>query len=238
MRAPQVRSATIVGEALTDEESDALELELPVNIPGVKLSEARGGAIAAGASTAFDMTFPPKAQPGSRLLSIRVSPSIAGGLFELMLHHALQRRVHEQMGQVMGRAALLCGRFCANHAKRQDGFRRRLLEHTRFGAEVTGARWDERTGTWAVTEADGTRHVARALVSAIAVQTRARDLTGPLIGLPLLIPALIATARAAGPLFVVHGSSSPPGKWLAVLALYDVVFALLAYALFDFLLED
>jgi heme exporter protein B len=76
------------------------------------------------------------------------------------------------------------------------------------------------------------------LVSAIAVQTRARDLTGPLIGLPLLIPALIATARAAGPLFAVHASGSPPGKWLAVLGLYDLVFALLAYAVFDFLLED
>ncbi len=33
-------------------------------------------------------------------------------------------------------------------------------------------------------------------------------------------------------------SGSPPGKWLAVLALYDLVFALLAYAVFDFLLED
>jgi heme exporter protein B len=76
------------------------------------------------------------------------------------------------------------------------------------------------------------------LVSAIAVQTRARDLTGPLIGLPLLIPALIGTARAAGPLFVAHGSGSPPGKWLAVLGLYDLVFALLAYAVFDYLLED
>jgi len=76
------------------------------------------------------------------------------------------------------------------------------------------------------------------LVSAIAVQSRARDLIGPLIGLPLLIPALIATARAAGPLLAVHGSGSPPGKWVAVLALYDLVFALLAYAVFDFLLED
>ena len=38
------------------------------------------------------------------------------------------------------------------------------------------------------------------LVSAIAVHTRARDLIGPIIGLPLLIPALIATARGAGPL--------------------------------------
>jgi heme exporter protein B len=76
------------------------------------------------------------------------------------------------------------------------------------------------------------------LVSAIAVHTRARDLIGPVIGLPLLIPALIATARAIGPLLVSHSSGSPPGKWVAVLALYDLVFALLAYAVFDFLLEE
>jgi heme exporter protein B len=76
------------------------------------------------------------------------------------------------------------------------------------------------------------------LVSAIAVHTRARDLIGPIIGLPLLIPALIGTARAAGPLLAVHASGSPPGKWMAILGLYDLVFALLAYAVFDFLLED
>jgi heme exporter protein B len=76
------------------------------------------------------------------------------------------------------------------------------------------------------------------LVSAIAVQTRARDLIGPIVGLPLLLPALIATARGAGPLLAVHTSGSPPGKWVAILALYDVVFALLSYAVFDFLLED
>jgi heme exporter protein B len=76
------------------------------------------------------------------------------------------------------------------------------------------------------------------LVSAIAVHTRARDLTGPIIGLPLLIPALIATSRGAGPLLAAHGSGSPPAKWLAILALYDLVFALLSYAVFDFLLED
>ena len=38
VRAQQVRSATLTGKALTDEESDALELDLPVNVPGVKLS--------------------------------------------------------------------------------------------------------------------------------------------------------------------------------------------------------
>ena len=77
------------------------------------------------------------------------------------------------------------------------------------------------------------------LVSGIAVNTRARDLIGPMIGLPLLVPALIATARALGPLMATfHQSAGPPLKWLAILALYDLVFALLAYALFDFLLEE
>jgi heme exporter protein B len=78
------------------------------------------------------------------------------------------------------------------------------------------------------------------LVSAIAVQTRARDLIGPIIGLPLLIPALIATARAIGPVLAAKAGTvpAPPGKWLAVLALYDVVNVLVAYAVFDFLLED
>ena len=77
------------------------------------------------------------------------------------------------------------------------------------------------------------------LVSAIAVHTRARDLIGPVIGLPLLLPALIATARAIGPLLrAAHPATAPPGRWLAVLALYDLVFALIAYGVFDFLLED
>jgi heme exporter protein B len=76
------------------------------------------------------------------------------------------------------------------------------------------------------------------LVSALAVQTRARDVIGPVIGLPLLIPALIATARAIGPVLQAGGPAPIPGKWLMVLALYDVVFALVAYAVFDFLLED
>jgi heme exporter protein B len=76
------------------------------------------------------------------------------------------------------------------------------------------------------------------LVSAIAVHTRARDLIGPIVGLPLLLPALIGMARGAGPVLAAHGSGSPPGKWVAILALYDLVFALLSYAVFDFLLED
>lgn len=74
--------------------------------------------------------------------------------------------------------------------------------------------------------------------SAIAIHTRARDLIAPIVGLPLLIPALIATARAAGPVLRAGAASAPPGKWIAILALYDVIFALIAYAVFDYLLEE
>jgi heme exporter protein B len=80
--------------------------------------------------------------------------------------------------------------------------------------------------------------VVGTLVSAIAIRTRARDLIVPIVALPLLVPALIAAARACAPLLAAGGAEAMPRSWLAVLALYDLVFGLLAYAVFDFLLED
>jgi heme exporter protein B len=79
--------------------------------------------------------------------------------------------------------------------------------------------------------------VVGTLASALAVQTRARDLIVPLVALPLLVPVVIGAAQASAPLLSESGGALE-GQWLAVLALYDVVFVLLAYALFDFLLED
>ena len=76
------------------------------------------------------------------------------------------------------------------------------------------------------------------LVGALAIQTRARDLIVPLIALPLLVPVVIAAAEASTPLFAAGGAEPFPGRWLVVLALYDAVFGLLAYAVFDFLLEE
>jgi heme exporter protein B len=76
------------------------------------------------------------------------------------------------------------------------------------------------------------------LVSALAVQTRARDLLGPLLALPLSIPIVIAAARASAPLLDPAASGALGGRWLLVLGLYDLVFGLIALAVFDFLLED
>jgi heme exporter protein B len=76
------------------------------------------------------------------------------------------------------------------------------------------------------------------LVAGLAVRTRARDLLGPLLGLPLLVPIVIGGARATSPLLAAAHPSAPAARWLLTLGLYDLVFGLIAYALFDFLLED
>jgi heme exporter protein B len=76
------------------------------------------------------------------------------------------------------------------------------------------------------------------LVAALAVRTRARDLLGPLLALPLLVPIVIGCARATAPLLETVHPGGPPLRWLGTLALYDLVFGLIAYAVFDFLLED
>jgi heme exporter protein B len=77
-----------------------------------------------------------------------------------------------------------------------------------------------------------------ALVAALAAETRARELIVPLLLLPLLVPLLIAAAQATEPLLRAEGSPEDLGRWLGLLALYDVVFLLLAVAVFDYLLED
>jgi heme exporter protein B len=75
------------------------------------------------------------------------------------------------------------------------------------------------------------------LVAALAVRTRARDLLGPLLALPLLVPVVIGASRATSPLLSTH-AGDPAARWLATLGLYDLLFGLIAYALFDFLVED
>jgi heme exporter protein B len=86
--------------------------------------------------------------------------------------------------------------------------------------------------------ADAGLAVVGTLVGALAVQTRARDLLVPLLAIPLTVPLVIAGARATSPLLAAGGAEALEGRWLLILGLYDLVFGLLAYAIFDFLLED
>ena len=86
--------------------------------------------------------------------------------------------------------------------------------------------------------ANGGIAVIGTLVGALAVQARARELIAPLLTLPLMVPLLIAAARATAPLFAEGGVEPLEARWLAVLALYDAIFGLIAYAVFDYLLEE
>lgn len=77
------------------------------------------------------------------------------------------------------------------------------------------------------------------LVSAIGVNSRARELIVPLLLLPLIVPVMIAASGAAEPLLAAGGPEfEDVGRWVAMLALYDAVFLAIGYAVYDFLLED
>jgi heme exporter protein B len=76
------------------------------------------------------------------------------------------------------------------------------------------------------------------LACALAIQTKVRELIGPLIALPLLVPLTIAASKATAPL--LHSGAAPTlaTRWIWVLALYAIVFGLVSYAVFDFLVDD
>jgi len=82
VRVLDVDSARVLGKALTDVESDAMELTLPVVPFGVKLAIAKSGSIADGSSeTVQPVAFPRGAEQGTRKLTISVTPSVAGTVF-------------------------------------------------------------------------------------------------------------------------------------------------------------
>ena len=68
------------------------------------------------------------------------------------------------------------------------------------------------------------------LLAAMAAASRARELLLPLLFLPLAIPIVVGGVGASiGP---------DPGRYLAFLGLYDLVFAILAWASFDYVVTE
>lgn len=81
LRALPGNKAVLLGKALTNEESDALELTLPVQPYGVKLETAKAGSIGSGADEAeAEILFPANSPEHSRNLEITVAPSVAGAV--------------------------------------------------------------------------------------------------------------------------------------------------------------
>jgi heme exporter protein B len=109
-----------------------------------------------------------------------------------------------------------------------------------FGVLLAGARFLEGLPALAalLAVADLGLATVGALVGALAAETRAREVIGPLLLLPLVVPLAIAGARGTAPLLAAAGAPTELGRWLGLMALYASVFMLVSLALFDFLLED
>jgi heme exporter protein B len=68
------------------------------------------------------------------------------------------------------------------------------------------------------------------LLAAMAAVTRARELLLPLLFLPLAIPIVVGGVGAS--------VDSDPARYLAFLALYDVVFAIISWASFEYVVSE
>lgn len=82
VKAENVLQSSVVAKALTGEESDAMELTLPVIPYGVKMGVPRSGSISdANGDTTQEMDFPDRGEPSGRSMQIDLSPSTAGAIF-------------------------------------------------------------------------------------------------------------------------------------------------------------
>jgi uncharacterized protein YfaS (alpha-2-macroglobulin family) len=80
--APTTGELKILARALTDTESDALEMSLPVRPRGLRQTRAESTAISEDeAERTFTFNLPAGADPNARSLKIEVAPSVAGSLF-------------------------------------------------------------------------------------------------------------------------------------------------------------
>ena len=68
------------------------------------------------------------------------------------------------------------------------------------------------------------------LLAAMAAASRARELLLPLLFLPLVIPIVVGGVGAT--------VAAEPARYLAFLALYDAVFAILAWATFEYVVTE
>lgn len=82
VHAQNVRESDLVAKALTNEESDAMEVTLPVIPFGVKLSDSKSGAVSASSGQAqATVNLPGDPATAAPTLSVSISPSIAGSIF-------------------------------------------------------------------------------------------------------------------------------------------------------------
>lgn len=73
--------------------------------------------------------------------------------------------------------------------------------------------------------------------SALAVNTRAREMVLPVLFLPVVAPVIISAVKASG-LALGGGSWSDIFGWLQVIIAFDVIFVVVSYLVFGYVIEE
>ncbi len=74
------------------------------------------------------------------------------------------------------------------------------------------------------------------LFSAISVNTRSREVMLPILLLPVAVPVIIAAVESTRA--IIEGSSLGIGRWVQLLAAFDVIFLIVASFTFGVVLEE
>lgn len=75
------------------------------------------------------------------------------------------------------------------------------------------------------------------LFSALAVNTKAREIMLPILFLPIVAPVIIAAVEASG-IVLQGGSWSDLSSWLQIIAAFDVIFLVVSSLVFQFIIEE
>ena len=84
VKASRIGTARLLAKALTNEESDALELTFPVEPIGVPRTINTSGVIAQEVAANTTIDFPANTDPAAHSLHLEIAPSIAGSLFSAL----------------------------------------------------------------------------------------------------------------------------------------------------------
>ncbi len=76
-----------------------------------------------------------------------------------------------------------------------------------------------------------------ALFSALAVNTKAREMVLPILFLPIVVPVIISAVEASG----LALSGEPWGalsSWIGIMAAFDAIFLVVSFLVFNFVIEE
>lgn len=76
------------------------------------------------------------------------------------------------------------------------------------------------------------------LLSAISINTRARDLMMPILFFPVIVPVLIAAVKSTSIALIASSPITDIYAWLQLLLVYDMIFLLISYMTFEYILEE